>query len=551
MMLLAQTALPAPEPRYGLATLGPLLDQPGAALVACALGVLLIAAIVLLYCRERSSLTPLRMLPLLLLRLGAIVGLVVYALAPEKRDARQETRVSRVLVLVDDSLSMSMPNSSDESAAATSSRTQAAVALLQERGLLAELRKTHELHVAAASAPRTAEVFALLSGEEQADPTETLAEEGPTLAERLAAKAVETRLGDAIEQAAALSAGGPLAAVVLVSDGQNNSGANPELAAAASGESGVPVHAIGLGSETPAKNLSVRDLVAPSRAYPKDEIQITAVIESQGFAGSEINAALYARPLGDNGGPFSLLESKPVTIDPAATNESSGTHTISFTVRPETAGGIEYRVAVWPLPGEQDTEDNTATAEVQVVDRLLKALLIAGGPTRDYHFLRDQLRRDDSFTVDVLLQSAPPGVSQDADNVLTSFPADQEKLDDYDLFIAFDADWTAIPRESVEAIERCVAQRGAGFLFATGPVNTPRWLRESRSQPVLDLLPIKPAAAPLLLGPTERSSPEPAPVALTRAGREASLLWVLGEQQASLDFWQACPGSTPRPMSRR
>ena len=52
-------------------------------------------------------------------------------------------------------------------------------------------------------------------------------------------------------------------------------------------------------------------------------------------------------------------------------------------------------------------------------------LLIASGATRDYRFLRNQLRRDRHVNVDVLLQVSPPGISQDADKILGDFPYEQ------------------------------------------------------------------------------------------------------------------------------
>ena len=40
-----------------------------------------------------------------------------------------------------------------------------------------------------------------------------------------------------------------------------------------------------------------------------------------------------------------------------------------------------------------------------------------------------------------MLQSATPGALQDADRLLTEFPATDEDLGEYDVVVAFDPDW--------------------------------------------------------------------------------------------------------------
>ena len=70
-------------------------------------------------------------------------------------------------------------------------------------------------------------------------------------------------------------------------------------------------------------------------------------------------------------------------------------------------------------------------------------LLFAGGPTREYQFVRNMLRRSEmaksgDMIVDVLLQSASDGVSQDANAILAEFPHTMQELAQYDTIIAFD-----------------------------------------------------------------------------------------------------------------
>ena len=70
---------------------------------------------------------------------------------------------------------------------------------------------------------------------------------------------------------------------------------------------------------------------------------------------------------------------------------------------------------------------------------------------RDYQYLRNQLFRDKTMTVDVLLQTAQPGISQESNEILEQFPSTAEELYQYDCIVAFDPDWTELGRDSGRA----------------------------------------------------------------------------------------------------
>src|SRR5690606_10081152 len=107
--------------------------------------------------------------------------------------------------------------------------------------------------------------------------------------------------------------------------------------------------------------------------------------------------------------------------------------------------------------GDTNANDDQREAEVEVVDRQTRVLLMASGPMRDYQFLRNQLHRDSSMVVDVLLQTAQPGVSQDASQLLEGFPTSAEELYQYDCIVAFDPDWTQLEPDQIDLLEKWVA----------------------------------------------------------------------------------------------
>ena len=83
---------------------------------------------------------------------------------------------------------------------------------------------------------------------------------------------------------------------------------------------------------------------------------------------------------------------------------------VPFEVTVDETGRATFEAEITSLDGDTNRSDDTRLADVEVVDRQLRVLLMASGATREYRFLRNQLQRDDGFETDVLLQSSPSGI---------------------------------------------------------------------------------------------------------------------------------------------
>ena len=109
---------------------------------------------------------------------------------------------------------------------------------------------------------------------------------------------------------------------------------------------------------------------------------------------------------------------------------------------------------------------------VLVQNRELRILLFAGGPTRDYQFVRDLFSREmqeKRVEMSVFLQTGPRGEGIDqgvpAERLLSHFPnkmglddpADKfSSLNMYDVIIAFDPDWSALDPEQLKNLKQWV-----------------------------------------------------------------------------------------------
>lgn len=539
-----------------------LQEEPGW-MAAAVCGLLVVLALTIwMYRRERHSVGGPTLYSLLLLRLIAISGVIAMLLGPQQRTAETITRPSKLVVLVDSSLSMAFANREadqptstvPDNAAPPDSRTAAAVELLLADGLLTELANTHQVQVAPTDSASNIRQYV----DRPALPTNTDSEEDvseapvaptvsiDTLAEFIRPAAARTRLAEALDQTLEEFAGEPLAGIVLLTDGQNNAGPNPQQAAARAAERNTPIATIGFGPLKAGINVVVRELIAPRRAVPNDEIELSAVVETTGPVAAATSVSLYRRLESDPEEAAVLLETETINLGPGDKNPAAGNenrHTIVFKITPETVGSYRYSVRVAPIARETQLGDNSRTARIEVIDRETTVLLWAGGPGRDYQFLRNRLKRDDTFLVDVLLQSSTQAATQDARSVLQQFPETMEALDEYDVLVAIDPDWSELTESQIEMVEKWIARRGAGLYFAPGPVNTPRWSQRSTSSKLKSLLPVTlPDRLALLAPAAVGGARKPIPVSMTRSGDEAQYLWLTDSRTESNQAWNELPG---------
>ncbi len=499
-----------------------------------------------MYRRESVSLPPGRSVLLAALRLVAIAGAVVFFLEPLKRADQQIVTESHVAVLVDASQSMAVE---DESVGGEMGGTRSAAALeaLAGEGLIDQLRAQHDVTLwAFDSAWRRVGQWdrqkAATAGRAPA-PTETPAD-APTDnqqsasidPEQLAPLGVETRLGDALAAVLAEPGGGPLAGVVVLSDGGQNRGVDPLAVTDALAAAKAPVAAIGVGSTEPRRNVRIQELIAPSRAYPEDKTVVRAIVQGESYRGRTVNIELTAREGSADAAAVKVGEA-PATFDADAS-----TVEVEFELEPAVVGRLELEARVDAPADDQYADDNRRTAEMEIVDASTKVLLVASGATRDYRFLRNQLRRDRHVTVDVLLQGSPPGISQDANAILPSFPTTKEDLFQYDCLVAFDPDWTQLDDVQIAMLEQWVADEAGGMIVVAGPINMPAWLQSPEHGKIRALYPVEFERRLTAFDDGLFGSQKPWPIEFTREGQEADFLWLGDTPQESRANWQKFPG---------
>jgi hypothetical protein len=523
-----------------------------------------------LYCRDSVELHPIIGLLLTALRTATFFGLLVMFLQPHWRSEREVVRNSRVLLLVDTSLSMGLSDGQSTAGGESRTRSGQIAAALAKTDFLARLRKTHDVAVFPFSEDVNADRVVTLGKvemEEVAAPdadsphpnplpkgegteakgkgTEAKAEE-TNWAKALAPTGMETRIGQALRQLIQTERGTPVSGIVVLSDGGQNAGISPEAAVELAQEAKIPVYTIGLGSDRQPTNVAVSDFAVPTRAYPGDRYTVTGYVQAQGMAGKVVTVQLLGRPAGDAAaaaktGAGDVIETRQVTL-----GGDGEVLPVKFELTPDAPGRRTLCFRIQAPPGDGNAVDNLREADVEIVARKNHVLLMAGGPMREYHFVRNQLFRDRSTTLDVLLQSAKPGISQEAKKVLDGFPTTREEMFDYDCVVAFDPNWQALKASQIELLEKWVGEQGGGLIVIAGSVYAGKgvggWTQDVAMAPIRNLYPVEFPSRLAALENNAYAAKEPWPLDFTREGLNADFLWLADGATANRQAWASFPG---------
>jgi hypothetical protein len=498
------------------------------------------AYVVYTYRRDAAELSASLSVLLTGLRLTAFLGLLLIYLEPRWRNEVDEVHNSRVLLLVDTSLSMGLVDADASPVPAEPNRAQQVVAALTRTDFLDRLRKRHDVVV--------------MRFDEQTSPVARFHKHGGETASHdeaatnpnsidwqqvLAPQGTSTRLGQALREAIDADPAAPVAGVVVVTDGQQNAGLEPSAVVPLARERRVAFYPVGVGSLTQGANVRVSDLLAPARAYPGDRYAVVGQVQAQGLAGRNVTVELASRDAGPAAGQSEKIEG----VEQLALGGDGEQVPVRFELVPDKVGRRTLRLRVKPPPEDHQATDDQQEVDVEVVDHKTKVLLFAGGPSREYQFLRNQLRRDRNVVVDVLLQTGSEGISQDAHEILADFPSTPEELFEYDAIVAFDPDWRELSAAEQELVNRWVNDQAGGLIVIAGRVKTDQWVMDSTvGNKLRELYPVVFQRRFSMPDDSRNGSKHPWPLEFTREGQEAEFLRIEDSTAASARAWSEFAG---------
>ncbi len=220
--------------------------------------------------------------------------------------------------------------------------------------------------------------------------------------------------------------------LMLITDGNHNSGESPLLAA---DDIQVPVYAYGVGAEG-IRDIAIMDVTTPAYAYEGDSILIETTIESSGF------------PTGEGQVTLATASGKRVAAQKLFLSESPARRTVKFRYAAGVAGELRLNIEVSPAPGEISYENNTHSSTIKVLKGKIKVLYYTDHVSFNTRFLRKQLKDDDNLSLSSFA-NAGNGKYLDIDNVteISELPDPR----DYDVIILDNTNvnklpWSEIPR---------------------------------------------------------------------------------------------------------
>lgn len=416
----------------------------------------------------------------------------------------------RVVVLVDRSASIAVPDASEPGAASETRQARiervwaesaGARTLWRDRGVSVDV-----LGFDAAVAPLTGEAAETLAGT-------------PTGAASDLTGAIAALVGD--EQ----RPDDRVAAVVVLSDGLVG-GADAEAASAhlldVAGKLGVPVTAVAVGAPA-LRDVAVADVRAGEFAFVENVTEFEATIVAHGLEGK--TAAV------------SLVRNGERVAERKLRLRGDGVPSrVEFEVAPDRVGQFVYEIAVEEIAGEATLANNRRAFVVKVLRDKVRVLHVAGRPDWDVRALRTLLRRDPNVELlsYYILRDFDDIAREDTDALsLIPFPTEElfeQELGSFDVVILHNFD--AVPHQVAQYIDNIaqfVDEGGALVLiggdlgFSDGGYGTPSLARQ---------LPIDVRRAP----PLRRERVRPV---LTEAGRRHPITgWLLAGDGRG---WDALP----------
>ena len=251
---------------------------------------------------------------------------------------------------------------------------------------------------------------------------------------------------------------GPLAAVILASDGADTSGGLTveELTDLAS--FGVPIHTIAAGRENIAEDLELADVVLAERTVPGSTIAGRVSIRHDGGGATRIK--VYD---GDE-----LLASVPVELQP-----DSAITTASIDIDLANAGHRQLEFAVEARDGERELRNNSRSRIVEVAEENYRILYFEGEPRWEYKFLRRAIANDEDLRIVSLLRVSPNKFYRQGldspDQLEDGFPDSRDELFAYDAVIIGSVESASLSAAQQRLIRDFVAERGGGLLMLAGP----------------------------------------------------------------------------------
>jgi uncharacterized membrane protein len=333
-----------------------------------------------------------------------------------------------------------------------------------------------------------------------------------------------TRLGDTLKNFADETSGLPIGAVVLLSDGADNSGGIDSSTISALRSREIPVHTVGFGPEQVPNDVEINDATVAARAMQNSRLSASVSFHQRGFSGHK--ATLSVRD-GDK-----VLASREITL---ASDGTIQTEALPFNAG--TPGVKSLRFSIDVIPGETNTQNNAVTRELDVRSGKRKILYVEGEPRWEYKFIRRAEDDDPNVELISMLRTTENKIYRqgitDPNELADGFPTTADALFQYQAIIIGSIEAGYFTPAQQELMREFVDRRGGGLLFLGGRSALAAGIWQGSA--VADLFPV------VMPSSKDTFRRDPATPILTQAGADSMITRLDDDPQKNDARWKKLP----------
>ena len=315
-----------------------------------------------------------------------------------------------------------------------------------------------------------------------------------------------------------------LLGVVLISDGDWNTGPPPVEAATRLRMKGIPVFTVTAGTASRLPDVELVNLDLPTFGMAGKTVRVPFTIDSS-------LPREYVTTV-------TLKTSDGETLTKDVRIAAMGRTSDAITWKPAKTGDFTLSLDVPRHGDETIPENNSKTAPIAIREEQLKVLVVESYPRWEYRYLRNALSRDPGVNVSCLLfhpgLGKPGGGSKD---YIKEFPGSIEELSQYDVVFLGDVgvEEGQLKEEDCHLIKGLIEHQASGLVFMPGWQGRELSLMDSELGEL----------CPVILDPAQPGgwgSRTPDRFELTERGRSSLLTKLADTRDDNVQVWEDLPG---------
>ncbi|HKV04817.1 MAG TPA: glutamine amidotransferase [Candidatus Acidoferrales bacterium] len=351
------------------------------------------------------------------------------------------------------------------------------------------------------------------------------------------ASAPSTHIGESLRQLVAETSDLPIGAVILLSDGSDNSGGIDLDTISALRNRHIPVHTVGLGAEQMPNDAEIDDVIVSPHAMADSRLAATVSFHQSGYAGRKTTLSVRD---GEK-----TLASQDITY---SADKNTQTETLLFNVG--AAGAKNLQFSIEALPSEENRANNSVMRLVRVESDKRRVLYVEGEPRWEYKFIRRAEDDDRIVQIVSMLRTTEnkiyrQGIS-DPKELADGFPTRAEDLFGYQAILIGSVEAGYFTPAQQDLIREFVDRRGGGLLLLGGRFALADGIWGGSN--LADLLPVT------LPNRKDTFHRAPATAELTPAGADSIICRLVDDSDRNVQRWKKLPylmdyqdAGTPKP----